>query len=169
MRLHFSLIFLFLFSVGFSQKQELDAIINVAAYSIKYPSVWKIDTTGRNGTAFYLFANKEGRNEIFGENVNLLIQDLQGMHLDLKQYTEISENQIKSFGTIIESKLITRNSIEGQSVIYEGTFKDYHLKFRQYYFLKNDKAYILTYTAKSDTYDSYIETAEAIMATFVIK
>jgi hypothetical protein len=170
MKLTLSLIFLLLIGTGYSQNQKLDSRIDQPNYSIKYPSNWKIDNTGKNGASFYLFAQKDGQINNFGENINLLIQDLHSMNLDLKKYTHISEDQIKIHGTLIESKRITKNSIQGQAIIYEAiSAKGLRLKFRQYYFLKNEKAYILTYTAKKETYDWYIQLAEKIMATFKIK
>ncbi|HWZ23591.1 MAG TPA: PsbP-related protein [Cytophagaceae bacterium] len=156
-------------SFSFGQTPTLDQKIDELSYSIKYPSTWKIDNTGRNGITFLLFAEKESQNDNFGENINLLIQDLHSMNLDLDKYTQISEEQIKANGNLIESKRISKNRIDSQQLTYEALFKTNQLKFRQYYFLKDEKAYILTFTATTETYDKYIEIAEKIMNTFKVK
>lgn len=169
MKLKFILLFLLLNCLAYSQNSKLDAKIDEQEYQIDYPKNWKIDTSGKYGISFCLYV---GANELignFGENINLMIQDIKSLNLDIDKYTELSENQIRANADLIESKRIRRNDLDCQQLLYEATLKDRKLKFRQYYFIKNGKAYVLTFTATKETYDKYIEISEKVMSTFIIK
>lgn len=59
------------------------------------------------GTRFVLYFNKATPNDLFRENINLMIQDLSGLTINLDNYVKISEEQIKTLitaGQLIESK-----------------------------------------------------------------
>ena len=104
--------------------------------------------------------------------MNLMIQDLAGNNVDLKQFVEISENQIKTMITdayIISSDRIKKNGVEYQKLIYTGVQGVYSLKFEQYYWVKDGKAYILTLTCEEDEYDNYKVVGEKMMNSFKIK
>jgi hypothetical protein len=86
-------------------------------FSIQYPGDWILDTTGLSGTSFVLFAELSSDEDKFGENINLLIQNLEGQNIDLHKFAKISGEQVKTLITnskIIESKrlnIMVRNII----------------------------------------------------------
>jgi len=146
--------------------------INNSEYYIDYPKNWEIDQSGRYGTSFYLFSYQTSANDLFRENVNLIIQDLTGMDIDLAKYTEISENQINNMmedGTILENRTISKNGINYQKLIFTGTQQGLFLKFEQFYFIKNNKAYVLTLTCEAKEFNTYKETGEKILNSFYLK
>lgn len=55
-------------------------------YSIEFPQDWTLDESGRVGAIFMLFANRTSAEDDFSENVNLVIEDLSGMEIGLKEY-----------------------------------------------------------------------------------
>ena len=63
-------------------------------------------------------------------------------------------------GNIIESKRITTEPLNYQKVIYTGKQGIYNLKFEQYYWVVDDKAYILTLTCEESQFDNYQATGE---------
>ena len=141
-------------------------------YEIKYPSTWKVNKSGQMGTSFILFSPLSNKSDNFKENINLLIQDLAGYDLTLDQYAEISEGQIKTMvtdGQIILSERIKEKTLEYQKVIYSGKQGIYNLKYEQFYWLINDKAYVLTLTCKETEFDNYQEMGEKILESFEIK
>jgi hypothetical protein len=45
----------------------------------------------------------------------------------------------------------------------------FKLKFEQYYFISENKAYVLTYTSEEKNYLKYLESAQIILNSFRIK
>ncbi len=136
--------------------------------SITYPSNWELNESGLMGITFGLFSPQTSTEDLFRENVNLVVQDLTGMGIDLDQFTEISTNQISSMFT---NSIIQLNERVGdyQKLIYEGEQAPFNLSFEQYYWVKNDKAYILTFTTETEQFSNYQEIGEQIMNSFQIK
>lgn len=141
-------------------------------YSIQYPDTFDLDKSGQMGTSFILLSKQTSQQDLFRENVNLLIQDLSGQNIDLDKYVEISEGQINTMitdGILIESKRLSNKNKEFQRVIYTGKQGQFEFKWQQFYWVENKKAYVLTLTCEINQYDNYVSVGEEIMKTFVIK
>ncbi len=168
------LIGILLLTTNFSilaQSTEWDTL-SKKDYSIQYPNTWELNESGQMGTSFILFSPVSSQKDQFRENVNLLIQDLAGYDLNLNKYVEISENQIKTMitdGNITESKRITSGSLDYHKVVYTGKQGVNNLKFVQYFWLVNDKAFVLTLTCEENQYDNYKVTGEKILNSFKFK
>jgi hypothetical protein len=144
-------------------------ILDENGYSIQYPASWDLDKSGQMGTSFILFSKPSSEQDQFRENVNLLIQDLIGRNINLDDYVEISEGQIKTIitnGNLIESKRLHSNSVDFHKVIFTGKQGIYDLKFEQYYWIKKHKAFVLTFTCEINYFDKYRDTAEKILNSF---
>ena len=140
-------------------------------YTIQYPSTWELTQAGQMGTSFVLFSPLEDSKDQFRENINLIIQDLTGMNIDLNKYTEISEGQVKTMITnssIKETKRIKNGNTEYHKLIYTGDQGVFRLKFEQYYWVQNDKAYVLTLTCEQTTFPNFKEIGEKILDSFLI-
>ncbi|MGQ1786839.1 MULTISPECIES: PsbP-related protein [unclassified Saccharicrinis] len=138
-------------------------------YSVNYPFDWDLDESGLHGASFILFSPILSGEDMFRENINLLIQDLSAYNIDLDKYVEISEGQIKTMvknGKLISSERLNDGQNYFQKVIYTGDQDIYKLKFEQYYWVKNKKAYVLTLTCENHMFDSYKETGEEILKSF---
>ncbi|MDC9723556.1 MAG: hypothetical protein PSN34_12415 [Urechidicola sp.] len=141
--------------------------INRNGYSISYPSELRLDESSRNGTEFSLFTEKTDITDDFVENINLIIQDLKGMNIDLDNYVEITENQVRHNGKLIFSgRIISNENSEFHKFIYELKIGNRNLTAFQYAFVKTEKAYILTFTSESSEYDKYLEKMKYIMDSF---
>jgi hypothetical protein len=141
-------------------------------YTLQYPSSWELDQSGDMGSSFILFSPMESSLDSFQENVNLLIQDLTGMKIDLDKFTSISEDQVKTMipnSNLIESVRLKTKSDEYHKIIYTGDLGMYHVKYEQYYWMINEKAYILTLTTELEKFDHYKETGERILNSFTFK
>ena len=94
------------------------------------------------------------------------------MKISISRMAKISKNQIRTMitdGKVIESTRMKKNGLEYQKIIYTGMQGMYGLKWMQYYWIKNEKAYVLTLTCEADQYDHYAEIGEKIMDTFTLK
>lgn len=135
--------------------------------SIKYPKNWELDETGQQGTAFMLFSSLTGGNDQFRENVNLMVQDLSSYNLDLDAYTELSVKQVKDAGfKLISSKRLKNGCHE---VSYTGTTEGYELQWKQHYWVRNNHAYVLTFTSEKVMYANYIEEVNHMFTSFQLK
>ena len=138
-------------------------------YTILCPPDWTMDVTGLAGTKCVFFSPTDSANDPFRENFNLIVQDLAGMNLNLDKYTEISIEQIKSImpnSTLISSEKLQEDALIFQKLLYTGDQGDNHLKFEQYYFVRKEKAYVLTLTCPIETFDRYQKTGEQILSSF---
>ena len=145
------------------------AAVQKDAYTIKAPAHWLIDSSGLNGTDIIIFSPLKNSSDTFRENVNVMIQHLPANITNLDTYTEISEQQIKVYfegSKVSESKRIKSGSVEYHKIIYTGKMNNYQLKFEQYYFIKNKKAYLLTYTAEVSQFEEYRSIAEQTLNSF---
>lgn len=147
-------------------------VLNETNYSIQYPDNWDLNKSGQMGSSFVVFSRLTSPQDKFRENVNLIIQSLQGQKINLDKYVEISEGQIKTMvtnGNLIESKRLNLNGHEFQKVIYTGDQGVFKLKFEQYYWVINGQAYILTLTCERNQFDTYKSTGEKIINSFRLK
>lgn len=138
-------------------------------YAINYPNEWELNESGQMGSEFILFSPLSSDNDNFKENVNLIIQDLSAYNLDLNKYVEISESQIKTIiteGEIITSERINKNGKEFQKMIYTGKQGIFNLKYEQYVWVENDKAFILTLTCIQSEFSDYKNIGEEILNSF---
>lgn len=146
--------------------------IDESGFTIQYPDSLELNKSGQMGMTFILLTKQTSQQDLFRENVNLIIQDLAGQNINLDKYVEISERQIKTMitnGNIIESKRIKTSYSEFQKVIYTGVLGQFNLKFEQYYWIVKQKAYVLTLTCEINQFDKYQEIGEKIMNSFKIK
>ena len=155
-------------------------ILSKENYTIKHPPEWEVNTSGKMGTSFILFSPLVSKSEKFRTNINLIIQDLEGITIDsrtinLKEYTERSIVEIKnkntsSGGKIISSDLINVNGISHQKVIYTGVSKEgLRLQYEQYYWVEKNKAYVLTLSCQEYKFIDYQAIGEKIFDSFIIK
>jgi hypothetical protein len=158
---------------SFGQIKETNwKTINESAFSIQYPDNWELNTDTIMGTSLILFSQQTSPDDKFRENINLIIQNLKGYNLNLNDYVTISEEQINKMvtnGKIIESSRLFKNNSEFQKIIFTGNQGVFELKFVQYYFIKEEKAYVLTFTCEEIRYEKYKFISEKILASFILK
>lgn len=174
-------IFLFSFILGISMSgvaQDIDTTttqwdsIDNDLFKVTYPSSWEVDESGLNGTTLILLTEQNGPLDAFRENINFMIQDLQGQDLSLDQFVEISELQLPQFfknNAIILSERNTDENREYHKMIYTGEYGALNGRFEQLIWLVAGKAYLLTWTCVVGECDQYQETASKILSNFVLK
>jgi len=157
-------------NLSYSQEKNNWKTINKGSYKIEYPPEWQLDTTGRMNTQFIVLS-KRGKEDTFRENVNLIIQDLSNRILNLESYTALSLRQIKGMknAKIIENKRTTYKNKKAQQIIWRGFVSGKDLKFKQIYFIENNKAYVLTLTCQEKAYEDYEMIGTKILNSFTLK
>jgi serine/threonine-protein kinase len=144
--------------------------IEKANYKIQCPQTWIIDSTGVMGTKLVLLSEYEDDADRFRDNVNVVIQNLAGQGIDLKKYAELSEKQMEGFvSQLFESKLETGVQGEYYKVIYTVTQGKFQLKIKSICFIRNEQAYLITFTSEQSKFDKYFTIGEKIMDSLVLK
>lgn len=140
-------------------------------FSIQYPETWELKVTEQQGSQFILYSALE-ENDSFRENINLLVQNLEGMNMTMDKFVKLSENQITTMvegGKILESKYMKEGKNQKHLMIWQGTISGVKMVFKQFFFMRNDNAYILTYTALPETYERHLKEAQPILDSFKLK
>jgi hypothetical protein len=142
----------------------------VRKLSVQYPSDWKL-SENENNTVFLAISPRTSEQD-FMENVNLMIQNLGGLNIDLEKYTDISTNQVETMlpeGKVLSIKDITFKNMPAKELIYSGKYNGViDLKWKQIYFIKGSEAYVLTYTAALEAYETYLANAEKIFNSLIM-
>ena len=149
-----------------------DAEYGNESYQIKYPKTWQLDASKAIGTDLLLFSPLENESDKFRENVNIMIQDLGGQNIDLEKYKLITENQLANLATdvkVFESKIIKADNDRFYKTAYAMTQGKFTLRITSICFIRDDKAYLATFTSEIDKYDSYKAIGEKILNTFSLK
>lgn len=153
----------------FAQKDKLE--FSAPQFTIQYPTDWRVDTSGLMGTELLLFSPLEGESDLFSENVNVLIQDLSGLNIDLEQYKQITDSQLDVYankGGVLESVIVQTGASKSYIVHYTMRQGELNLKILSICFIKNEKAYLATFTAEVDKYEQFKELGEGILRTFAL-
>lgn len=156
---------------AFSAHAQNWATLDRPLFSVDYPTHWDLNEEGAMGTAFILFSKLE-ENDEFRENINLMIQDLSAYNFTLDSYTELSENQISVMienATILQSERLKSVNGEHHLIEYTGVQNNLHLYWKQYYWVVDKKAYLLTFTAEQEQYERYLVTANQIINSFTLR
>jgi hypothetical protein len=147
-------------------------VFSTADYSIKYPQDWELNSRGVLGASFFLMSPFEDEQDRFKENVNLIVQDLNGVEIDLDKYIQISEEQVRTAianSSLLESKRVGNGNEGFHQLVFLGDQGNFHLRFEQYYWMYNKKAYVLTLTCEQKMIAPLNEVGQNILKSFVLK
>lgn len=141
-------------------------------FEISYPEGWTPDTSRREmGASVILLSDAENESDDFRENINVNIQDLSKQKMTVEQFAKISEAQISKMiqqVTILRSEKVTDTPGRMWCMEFENSKAGEELRWKQYYYPKDDKMYVLTFTAKKSAYDKFHLLADKIMNSFTL-
>lgn len=141
-------------------------------FKISYPRQWELDESGKMGTKFVLYGPKKKSDGALREHIYLTSQALSVEGVSLEEYEDVAEQQLKkqiSDYSSAYSKKTTFNDEKAIVTRYSGKQSESRLEWKQYYFIKDNIAYVLTYTVEKKDFEAKIERAQEIMDTFYFK
>lgn len=162
-------IFFLLANFCFSQNNTLKDSLTKNNYKIQYPTTWRLDTSKVMGTEFFILSPLENETDKFSENINLLIQNLNGQNINLEKYKQITDEQLVNMGNdckVFESLIVKKENQEYFKVTYTMIQMTLKLKITSICFIKNNKAYLVTLSAEFDKYEQYKKIGEDILNSF---
>lgn len=119
-----------------------------------------------------MLSQPEDINDRFRENFNIVVQDLSSQPINLDEYIKLSLEQINQYITdveIITSKKVMLANGEGYMLNYTGKQGQFNLEWLQFLTIKNNIAYVLSYTAEESNYDKYLEIINQMINSFRLK
>ncbi len=123
--------------------------------SIKYPKTWKLEPKQDpiTGSIATFVSPEKGNSAISLENVSLT-HDIKASNQD---------------AVIVEEGKTNLANRPAYQIVYTKKDGGSTLKRLQVWTVKNNKAYVITYTADSDKYSKYLENAQEMINSFEIK
>lgn len=141
-------------------------------FSVRYPSTWQLNLDRKMGEIFTVFSPLESTQDRFSENVNLFEENLLSSKVNLDTYTKKSIDQLRIYinnFSLIENKRLKNGSNEYHQLIYKGNQGVFQLIYTQNYWIKDNKAYILTFTSEQSKYPKFKELGESILKSYTFK
>jgi serine/threonine-protein kinase len=105
-------------------------------------------------------------------NVSINVEDLSSATISLSQYTQETVAALKKFSDATEingPNDVTVASSQGSKVIFLAVEDGKEQKKMQIWTLRQNRAYIITYTADRDKFDRYIDRVDKIVKSFEIQ
>jgi hypothetical protein len=164
--------FVLAISLVFSALNWLSFKDPAGEFTVKYPDNWEM-TTQEEVHAVTFMSAQDTATDQFRENANVVVQDLSAQPTTLAEYTEATKNWVKESNGVIQlEREITFADNPSFEIAYTMPANaigiDLELMFHQVWFIKNNKAYLLTYTAQPDSYRKYEEHAAGIFKSFAL-
>lgn len=168
--IHLILLLILLLTQGLFVQAQNSKTLTKPTYSIKYPATWEVQT-GSNNTGFTINSPTDGDGDSYTEFIDLTVNALNDAAMTAEQYAIFSKgylpSKIPKF-KVLESKKLTQNK-DGYYYVFTGLQNGKPCKWKQCYFVKNLKVYIITYTAEAIKYDSYKAIVDPMIASFLVK
>lgn len=143
---------------------------NSAGISIQYPKTWQLDPKQDpiTGSLATFLSPKEDNSDIYIENLSLTVNNLPVTNATLDEYTK----EIKQYNrdaVILEEANTTLANRPAYQIVYTKKEGGRSLKRLQVWTVKDNKVYVITYTAESDKYSNYLAIAQKMISSFEIK
>ncbi|WP_440881469.1 PsbP-related protein [Tenacibaculum sp. C7A-26P2] len=166
------LFFLLIHLTGCSQEKLIDYKSTQDGFSFSYDDSWEKKIIRSRSVFLTKGDEKDGTN--FRNNLNVIVQDLSQNLMSLEDYHNLTLQQMQQAlgeNTVTSDKDVTIGGVNAKELIYtipkdisKGNFLE--LKLKQVYLIKNSKAYLITYTAKSKDFAKYLKSANFFFTTF---
>jgi len=140
-------------------------------FTVQYPASWNLETKLDAPLVFVVKALPTSDEDTFAENVNLITQNLKGANLSLDNYVKLNRDQL---ATLSNSELISnltdkRGARNYHTLIFSADINNMELKLIQLYTIKNEVAYILTFTSLRNEFSQLEEVGKQIIKSFKLK
>ncbi|MDA3929648.1 MAG: PsbP-related protein [Prolixibacteraceae bacterium] len=141
-------------------------------YSIKYPPAWALNQTGYQGTSFLLISKQTSIRDFYQENVSLVEEALSDTTINLQSYVQRSLEMLSDSNSTIKmvENVLQENDQENYHKLLYGQMEGVNkVIVEKHYFIRNNKAYILTFSCKGIERKRYMPIGEGILNSFKLK
>lgn len=139
--------------------------------SIQTPKGWTLKENPQPGTQASFLSSKEGEGDKFIENVGLNVSDLSAkpnVTLDeiVKAWTDQSQSEFPDSFKVVSEEKTTLGGVEAVKITYRAKDEVSALKGMAIFALKDNKAYILSYSAEEKSFDKFLDGVNQIINSF---
>jgi len=154
MRIILSFLFAFTSIAAFTQPGKPSGYTEIIRkkYSVSYPKSWTADSSKGRSVDISFKSPKSDSLDKFRENMNVIFMDVSGQNYTLAKMGAECEAEIKKSVqdvNIITSKVTRDASLQYYSLSYSAQQGDFSFNVMQRVYLKNNTAYITTFTLES--------------------
>jgi len=135
---------------------------------MSYPATW---TRQDNIAGAVVSFSPSADDSVNTPSLNIVIQDLTSNPLSLDDFTTVSLYQMEQMLSDVKDMSVLATNLAGnpgKNITYITTLQGTTLKFRQVFTLKDDVAYIITFSAPYNSHDNFTQTIEACIKTFTL-
>lgn len=146
-------------------------VLDFKPYKINYPSSWRLkeNCTAKECSIIAPFDTLSKTYDTYGESINLTFSNLPSAEYTVDKYAQFSIDYlpkvVKDF-KVLEKKKIKPNVIR---IVYTGEKNTFKQTWRQYYYVRGGKVYIVTFSAETAKYDYYQPFIEPYLNSFMLK
>ncbi len=145
-------------------------VLDFKPYKINYPSTWRLKAgCAVNECSILSPADTLSFPDGYTESINLTFNALPSASYTVEQYTQFSINYlpkvVKNF-KVIEKKKLKPNVYR---ITYTGQKDTHQQTWRQYFYVKSAKVYIVTFSAETTKYATYQPFMESFLNSFTLK
>ncbi|MEM7553754.1 MAG: protein kinase [Cyanobacteria bacterium P01_A01_bin.84] len=139
-------------------------------FAIKYPADWeRVDINNPITKEVVIFSSpKQNPQDQFKENVVVRVENFPGTLEESQKYFKNEIENSFSQVNILSSDTTTLAHKLASQIVFMGKDEDRELKNLQVWTLKDEKAYVITYTAEVNEYDKFLKKARTIVKSFEI-
>ena len=138
--------------------------------TINYPLDWEKKEAIMDAVVVFL-SPLENESDKFRENFSIIIKEYLKEQKLSEEYIEFELEQLKE--TLIDFQLIKKtkikiSNISAYKIVYTGKKQEIDIQIMQYYALKNNGIYLLTYTAERDKFNKFLKVIKKMIKSFKI-
>lgn len=134
-----------------------------------YPVDWEVEGSDGGGIVAAFIAPLEDENDVFEENVSVAIEDMGGEDVTMEMLAEASKKQlgevIANF-QVVKEETAELDGLPFYSLYFSGTQGELDLIWQQVFMIVDGFAYIFTYTAEPESFDTFVGQAGAIIGSW---
>ena len=137
-------------------------VYNNYGVKIGYPTKWTKTDNPYEKVIVVFLSPLENSADKFSENVNIVVEDVSFYYSNLDEYEDYTIKNMPKFVKdfkLLSSSRVTIDSLPASEMVFSSNQQGIDLKQLQITIIKDNKAYILTYSAELDSYSQYIEEA----------
>lgn len=169
-KLFFSLFIFIGFTANATSLTDSIKVLDFKPYKIDYPSSWRLKAgCAVNECSILSPGDTLSWPDGYTESINLTFNPLPSASYTADQYATYSiaylPKVVKNF-KVIEKKKLKSNVIR---VTYSGEKDTHKQTWRQYYYVKSSKVYIVTFSAETSKYPAYQPFIEPFLNSFTLK
>ena len=145
------------------------------AFALKYPESWTVKKGTTSDPAVTFISKRDSAKDTFNENIFVTVSNMArnpGLSSSDTMSIWVKENKSGEYGStfdIASQKSIMVDGLDAEQLIYTFTASSIEIKGMITVVMKDDKAYLLSYTAETQSFDTFAKEVNTIINSFVFK